>query len=108
MRIPKPRSSESQLRESRMGPAMSCCGRPGCRPRPWTAARPPATWPGIGSAHLQLIRPRGRLLARIEVPMRFHHVGVAVDDLDVAIEMYTKHFGAELTHRAKAEDQGLE
>ena len=40
--------------------------------------------------------------------MRFHHVGVAVDDLDVAIEMYTKHFGAELTHRAKAEDQGLE
>ena len=40
--------------------------------------------------------------------MRFHHVGVAVDDLDVAIEMYTKHFGADLTHRAKAEDQGLE
>jgi len=35
-------------------------------------------------------------------------VGVAVEDLDAAIEMYTKHFGAELTHRAAAEDQGLE
>jgi len=40
--------------------------------------------------------------------MKIHHVGVAVDDLEAAIEMYTKHFGAELTHRATAEDQGLE
>jgi methylmalonyl-CoA epimerase len=37
-----------------------------------------------------------------------HHVGVAVDDLEAAIEMYTKQFGAKLTHRAAAEDQGLE
>ena len=35
-------------------------------------------------------------------------MGVAVEDLGAAIEMYTKHFGAELTHRAAAEDQGLE
>ena len=32
--------------------------------------------------------------------MKLHHVGVAVDDLDVAIELYTRVFGAELTHRA--------
>ena len=40
--------------------------------------------------------------------MRFHHVGVAVEDLDAAIEMYTSRFGASLTHRAKNEDAGLE
>ncbi|HEY3085758.1 MAG TPA: methylmalonyl-CoA epimerase [Candidatus Dormibacteraeota bacterium] len=40
--------------------------------------------------------------------MKLHHVGVAVEDLDAAIEMYTKSFGAELTHRASADDQGLE
>jgi methylmalonyl-CoA epimerase len=40
--------------------------------------------------------------------VKLHHVGVAVDDLEGAIDMYTKHFGAELTHRARAEDQGLE
>jgi methylmalonyl-CoA epimerase len=31
-----------------------------------------------------------------------------VDDLDAAIEMYTKQFGAALTHRAKNVDDGLE
>jgi len=40
--------------------------------------------------------------------VKLHHVGVAVDDLEGAINMYTKHFGAVLTHRARAEDQGLE
>jgi methylmalonyl-CoA epimerase len=40
--------------------------------------------------------------------MRFHHVGVAVEDLDAAIEMYTSRFGAVLTHRAKNERDGLE
>jgi methylmalonyl-CoA epimerase len=37
-----------------------------------------------------------------------HHVGVAVVDLEAAIEMYTKHFGAELMHRAQAAGDGLE
>lgn len=32
--------------------------------------------------------------------MKLHHVGVAVDDLDAAIELYARVFGAELTHRA--------
>ena len=32
--------------------------------------------------------------------MKLHHVGVAVDDLDAAVALYTRAFGAELTHRA--------
>jgi len=32
--------------------------------------------------------------------MKLHHVGVAVDDLDTAVALYTRAFGAELTHRA--------
>ena len=39
--------------------------------------------------------------------MKIHHVGVAVDDLEAAIEMYTKHFGAELVKRASNEKDGL-
>lgn len=36
--------------------------------------------------------------------MRLHHVGVAVDDLEAAIDMYTKNFGAEVMHRASNEE----
>jgi methylmalonyl-CoA/ethylmalonyl-CoA epimerase len=39
--------------------------------------------------------------------MKIHHVGIAVDDLEAAIEMYTKHFGAELVKRAANEKDGL-
>ncbi len=39
--------------------------------------------------------------------MKLHHVGVAVDDLEAAIELYTTAFGAELTHRASNEKDGL-
>ena len=39
--------------------------------------------------------------------MRIHHVGVAVDDLDAAIELYEKVFGAELTQRASNDKDGL-
>ena len=39
--------------------------------------------------------------------MRIHHVGVAVADLDAAIQLYTDLFGAELTHRASSEADGL-
>jgi methylmalonyl-CoA epimerase len=31
-------------------------------------------------------------------------VGVAVEDLDAAIELYTRNFGAELTHRASNDE----
>jgi methylmalonyl-CoA epimerase len=37
-----------------------------------------------------------------------HHVGVAVADLDEAVAVYTKLFGAELEHRATVTDQGVE
>ena len=36
--------------------------------------------------------------------MKIHHVGVAVDDLDAAVEMYQRVFGAELTHRASNDE----
>jgi methylmalonyl-CoA epimerase len=40
--------------------------------------------------------------------LKIHHVGVAVDDLDAAIQLYISVFGAELTHRASNEKDGLE
>jgi methylmalonyl-CoA/ethylmalonyl-CoA epimerase len=39
---------------------------------------------------------------------RIHHVGVAVRDLDEAIETYGRLFGAELEHRQTMSDQGVE
>jgi methylmalonyl-CoA epimerase len=36
--------------------------------------------------------------------VKLHHVGVAVEDLDAAVELYQKVFGAELAHRASNED----
>jgi methylmalonyl-CoA/ethylmalonyl-CoA epimerase len=37
-----------------------------------------------------------------------HHVGIAVDDLDVAIARYQALFGATLEHRERVDDQGVE
>ena len=37
-----------------------------------------------------------------------HHLGVAVHDLDQAVETYERLFGAEVEHRAAVEDQGVE
>jgi methylmalonyl-CoA/ethylmalonyl-CoA epimerase len=37
-----------------------------------------------------------------------HHLGVAVHDLDEALETYVRLFGAELEHRAIVEEQGVE
>ena len=37
-----------------------------------------------------------------------HHLGVAVDDLDEAVETYRRLFGAELEHREAVGDQGVE
>jgi methylmalonyl-CoA/ethylmalonyl-CoA epimerase len=37
-----------------------------------------------------------------------HHLGVAVDDLDRALDTYRRYFGAELEHRATVPDQGVE
>ena len=37
-----------------------------------------------------------------------HHVGVAVADLDEAVQTYERLFGGRLEHRARVEDQGVE
>jgi len=39
---------------------------------------------------------------------RIHHVGIAVADMDEAIERYRVALGAELVHRAVNEKEGLE
>lgn len=39
---------------------------------------------------------------------RIDHIGVAVEDLDAAIELYEKSFGMELGLRETVEDQGVE
>lgn len=40
--------------------------------------------------------------------LRIHHLGVAVEDLDEAVESYERLFGATVEHRATVEDQGVE
>jgi methylmalonyl-CoA epimerase len=37
-----------------------------------------------------------------------HHLGVAVHDLDAAVDTYERLFGAEVEHRASVEEQGVE
>lgn len=37
-----------------------------------------------------------------------HHLGVAVEDLDAAIDLYGRLFGATLEHRQEIPDQGVE
>ena len=44
----------------------------------------------------------------METPRSIHHVGVAVDDLDRALETYSRLFGATLEHRSRVEEQGVE
>ena len=40
-------------------------------------------------------------------PRGIHHLGVAVDDLDSALETYERLFGAEVEHEATIDDQGV-
>ena len=42
------------------------------------------------------------------MPSKIHHIGVAVNDLNDAIRLYRTAFGAELVHRARNEQEGLE
>ena len=37
-----------------------------------------------------------------------HHLGVAVEDLDAAVDTYRELFGAEVEHRETVPDQGIE
>ena len=50
-----------------------------------------------------------RSLASPAVEARgIHHLGVAVEDVDEALETYRRFFGAELEHRGRLPDQGVE
>ena len=40
-------------------------------------------------------------------PRGIHHLGVAVDDLDSALETYERLFGAEVEHQATIDEQGV-
>jgi methylmalonyl-CoA epimerase len=40
-------------------------------------------------------------------PRGIHHLGVAVDDLDSALETYERLFGAEVEHEATIDNQGV-
>lgn len=39
---------------------------------------------------------------------RVDHVGIAVRDLDAAIDLYSRIFGVSLAHRERVEEQGVE
>jgi methylmalonyl-CoA/ethylmalonyl-CoA epimerase len=41
-------------------------------------------------------------------PQAIHHLGVAVEDLDNALDTYGRLFGAELEHRETVPEQGVE
>ena len=41
-------------------------------------------------------------------PRGIHHLGVAVEDLDEALATYERLFGAELEHRERVPEQGVE
>ncbi len=45
---------------------------------------------------------------RMETPTSVHHVGLAVEDLDGALDTYERLFGARLEHRSRVEEQGVE
>jgi methylmalonyl-CoA epimerase len=44
----------------------------------------------------------------METPRSVHHVGLAVEDLDRALETYERFFGARLEQRSRVEEQGVE
>ena len=41
-------------------------------------------------------------------PRAIHHIGVAVEDLDRALDTYDRLFGAEIEHRETVPEQGVE
>ena len=43
-----------------------------------------------------------------ETPSSVHHLGLAVEDLDGALDTYERLFGARLEHRSRVDEQGVE
>src|SRR5262245_39128897 len=44
----------------------------------------------------------------MEKPSSVHHVGLAVENLDGALDTYDRHFGARIEQRSRVEEQGVE
>src|SRR6185369_14178440 len=44
----------------------------------------------------------------VEMPSSVHHVGLAVEDLDGALDTYGRLFGARLEQRSRVDEQGVE
>jgi methylmalonyl-CoA epimerase len=44
----------------------------------------------------------------VTTPRGIHHLGVAVDDLDAAIDRYASLFGATVEHRDRVDEQGVD
>jgi methylmalonyl-CoA epimerase len=44
----------------------------------------------------------------VDTPSSVHHVGLAVEDLDGALDTYERLFGARLERRSRVEEQGIE
>ena len=44
----------------------------------------------------------------MDTPSSVHHVGLAVEDLDCALDTYERLFGARLEQRSRVEEQGVE
>jgi methylmalonyl-CoA epimerase len=44
----------------------------------------------------------------VETPRSVHHVGLAVEDLDGALDTYERLFGARLEQRSRVAEQGVE
>jgi methylmalonyl-CoA/ethylmalonyl-CoA epimerase len=55
--------------------------------------------PGTGQSAGSIARVRAR---------RIHHLGVAVRDLEEAFDSYSRLFGAEVEHRDRLDEQGVE
>jgi methylmalonyl-CoA/ethylmalonyl-CoA epimerase len=47
-------------------------------------------------------------IATVDTPGSMHHVGLAVEDLDGALDTYERLFGARIEHRSRVEEQGVE
>jgi len=44
----------------------------------------------------------------METPSSVHHVGLAVEDLDGALDTYERLFGARIEHRSRVDEQGVD
>jgi methylmalonyl-CoA/ethylmalonyl-CoA epimerase len=44
----------------------------------------------------------------VETPTSVHHVGLAVEDLDGALDTYERLFGARIEQRSRVEEQGVD